>query len=125
MGSRAADLVRTAERSAVATLTPWQLGRGLLPKLGPDGGLAWLLERRVEVGLTSPARALTQRLPQRVGHSLLVNAVQRRALPGGGPAIDVKAAYDPDECWIAVTFGRDGALEATVLGREALLIVDG
>lgn len=123
--SCAGDLVRTAERSAVATVTPWQVGRGLLPKLGPDGGIAWLLERRTAVGLTSPGRALTQHLPQPVAHSELANSVQRRALPGGGSGIEVKASYDPDECWIAVTVTQQGELESTTLGAEARLIVPG
>jgi beta-lactamase superfamily II metal-dependent hydrolase len=32
MGSRADDLVRASSRDASAAITPWQLGRGLLPK---------------------------------------------------------------------------------------------
>jgi hypothetical protein len=125
MGSVADELVRSVYRSAVATITPWHLGRGLLPKLGVGGGVSWLLERRMGVGLTSPGRALTQGLPQSVAHSLLVESVQRRELPGGAAAIEVKQSYDPDECWIAVTFTRDGDLEAAEFGREARLIVRG
>jgi hypothetical protein len=123
MRSVAEDLVRSAYRDSVATITPWHMGRGLLPKLGPGGGVSWLLERRAGVGLTSPARALTRSLPQPVTHSVLLESVQRRDLPGGTATIEVKQSYDPDECWIAATFSRDGSLESVEFGGEARLIV--
>ena len=124
MGSVAEDLTRSGNRDAVATITPWHLGRGLLPKLGVGGGVSWLLERRVGVGLTSPGRALTRTLPQPVTHSVLVDSVERRELPGGA-AIEVKQSYDPNECWIAATFTRAGDLESAEFGREARLVVRG
>lgn len=124
-GSIADELVRSTYRNAVATITPWHIGRGLLPKLGAGGGVSWLLERRTGVGLTSPGRALTRRLPQPVRHSHLLESVQRRDLPGGAGAIEVKQSYDPDECWVALTFTRDGELESTDFGREARLVVRG
>lgn len=79
----------------------------------------------MSVGLTSPGRALTSELPQPVAHSHLVESVQRRELPGGAAAIELKQSYDPDECWIAVTFTDEGDLESAEFGREARLIVRG
>jgi hypothetical protein len=125
MGAVAEELVSTDYREAIAAVTPWHLGRGLLPKLGAGGGISWLLERRASVGLTSPGRALTQRLPQPVAHSLLSKSVQRRGLPGGAGTIEVKQSYDPDECWIAATFTRNGHLETSEFGREARLVIRG
>jgi len=123
MGSRAEELVLSTYRDSIATVTPWQLGRGLLPKLGEGGGIAWLLEQRAAVGLTSTGRAHTRPVPSRVSHSALVDSVQRRSLPGGAGTIEVKQSYDPDECWIAATFNAAGELESTEYGREARLVV--
>jgi beta-lactamase superfamily II metal-dependent hydrolase len=121
-GSIAEELVRTEHRAAAAAVTPWQLGRGLLPKLGPEGGLQWLLERRASVGLTSTGRALTRALSAQVTREYLLESVERRVLPGGSGVIEVKQSYDPDVCWIALTYTSGGVLESMQLGTEARVI---
>jgi hypothetical protein len=117
------ELVRSGDRGSVAVLTPWHVGRGLLPKLGADGGVAWLLARRSAVSLTSPGRAVSGELPQPVPLTEFANAVVRRPLPGGAASVEVKRSYDPDESWVAATFNRRGNVEAVELGRDACLIV--
>lgn len=126
VGSLADDLVLIQHDQAPALVTPWHLGRGLLPKLGAGGGIDWLLARRRTVGLTSPGRALMEdRLPEPASYVQFTEAVQRRELPGGVGAIEVKESYDPDESWIALTFDRDGNLETVDRGRAARTIVRG
>lgn len=126
-GSAAAlpeDLVRSGDRDSVAIVTPWHLGRGLLPKLGPKGGLTWLLERRTLISLTSPGRAMTREVPTPATLSEFADAVVRRPLPGGIAAVELKRDYDPDEAWVAVTFNARGGVEAVEVGRDACLIVE-
>jgi hypothetical protein len=104
-------------------MTPWHLGRGLLPKLEDHGGVAWILARRSAVSLTAPGRALTRDLPQRVSLTDLAEAVERRPLPGGAASVEVKKSYDPDESWIAAAFNRRGGLDVVDFGRDARLVV--
>jgi hypothetical protein len=123
-GALPEDLVRSGDRDSVAVLTPWHLGRGLLPRLGPKGGLSWLLARRTVISLTSPGRAVVGELPTPVTLQQFTDAVVRRPLPGGIASVELKHSYDPDEAWVAVTFTARGEVEAVEFGRHACLIVE-
>jgi hypothetical protein len=123
-GALPEELVRSGDRGSVAVLTPWHVGRGLLPKLGADGGVAWLLARRSAVSLTSPGRAVRTELPQPVPLTQFAAAVVRRPLPGGAASVELKHSYDPDESWVAATFNRRGDLETVEFGRDARVIVE-
>jgi hypothetical protein len=124
-GALPEELVRSGDRDSIVVLTPWHLGRGLLPKLGPKGGLSWLLERRSRISLTSPGRAIAGGdLPTPVTLNQFTNAVARRPLPGGVGSVELKRSYDPDEAWVAVTFTARGDVEGVEFGRDACLIVE-
>lgn len=118
------DLVRAGDRDRLVVLAPWHLGGNLLPKLGVNGGIAWLLARRSAVSLTSPGRAISAELPRPVSINDFTMAIERRALPGGVGSVELKHSYNPDESWVATTFDRDGDLEAVELGRDACVIVE-
>jgi hypothetical protein len=96
----------------------------MLPRLGENGGIAWLFARRSAVSLTSPGRAITAEAPRPVSLTDFTTAVERRPLPGGVGAIELKHSYNPDESWVAATFTRRGYIEAVEFGRDACVIVE-
>lgn len=118
------ELVRAGDRDRLVVLAPWHLGGTILPKLGEKGGIAWLLARRSAVSLTSPGRAITAELRRPVSFSDFTAAVERRPLPGGVGAVELKHSYNPDESWVAATFNRRGNIEAVEFGRDACVIVE-
>jgi beta-lactamase superfamily II metal-dependent hydrolase len=118
MNAQLDELVLAEAATAGVALTPWNLGRRMLPALDVSGGVHWLLRNREAVSLTAIGRALTRRLPQPVSVTQLNGAVERRSLPGGG-VMEVRLDYDPDESWVAFSFDRSGALVRTAYGREA------
>jgi hypothetical protein len=119
-----AELVRAGDRDRIAVLAPWHVGGNILPKLGDTGGIAWLLARRSAVSLTSPGRAITTELPRPVPFNDFTAAIERRPLPGGVGAVELKHSYSPDESWVAATFNRRGDIDAVEFGRDACVIVE-
>jgi len=117
------ELVRSGDRDSLAVLTPWHLGGRILPKLGPEGGVSWLLARRSAVSLTSPGRAIRDDLPRQLPLAQFADAVTRRPLPGGVASVEITRSYEPDESWVAATFNRRGELEAVEFGEDARVIV--
>jgi beta-lactamase superfamily II metal-dependent hydrolase len=111
------QLVSGRSPQVTTAVTPWNLGRKILPQLGTTAGAQWLLARSPMLALTSPGR-VTARLPQPVALAQLQAAVERRALPGGG-VMEVRRDFDPDESWVAFSFDRGGALTSEHYGREA------
>ena len=118
------ELVRAGDRNSLVVLAPWHLGGNMLPKLGENGGVAWLLARRRAVSLTSPGRAITVELPRPVSFSDFTAAVARRPLPGGVGTVELKHAYNPDESWVAATFNSRGDIEVVEFGHDACVIVE-
>jgi hypothetical protein len=116
--AQAPELVDAAFATARVAITPWNLGRRMLPQFSATGGVHWLLARRAGVSLTASGRVLTTRLPQAISLSGFEKAVERRTLPGEG-VMEVRADYDPDESWVAFTFDGSGRLTDERYGRES------